>query len=178
MVSAPVNLQETFKTIIRSCRYIYKENKDYQGWAYLDVLAEMDSTTIAYSSGYFGLAMRSGFYEPVNPRRLSKKIKQKFKKNAELYAAASKMEQAGPLGFMRNEKCTCIDLSSEFRQLIEDKVKVCGIYGMDDGLYSQAQFDHLNSLINNNAYYYEQSSHSPFIDFQDAFIYDVCCWCK
>jgi len=83
LVSAPVNLQETFKTIIRSCRYIYKENKDYQGWTYLDVLAEMDSTTIAYSSGYFGLAMRSGFYEPVNPRRLSKKIKQKFKKNAD-----------------------------------------------------------------------------------------------
>jgi proline iminopeptidase len=178
LVSAPVNLQETFKTIISSCRNICKEKKDNQSLAFVDALAEMDSTTIAYSSGCFALAMRNGFYEPKKPKRLSKKIKQKFKKKTDLYAIASKMEQAGPLGFMRNENYTCIDLSADLKHLIDCKVKVYGIYGMDDGLYSMAQFDYLNSLINYNAYYYERSSHSPFIDFQKAFLFDVGGWCK
>lgn len=178
LVGAPVNLQETFKTILQSCRNIYREKNDLQRLTYVDFISKSDSTTIAYSSACFGLAMQNGFYSPEKPTRAAKKRNKKFKKESNLYGVSRKMAQAGPLGFMRNENYINIDLSEDLKELVQSKVKVYGLYGMEDGLYSRKQFDHLSELINGNAYYYEHCSHSVFIDMQESFLSDVRTWCR
>ncbi|NOQ72622.1 MAG: alpha/beta fold hydrolase [Crocinitomix sp.] len=179
MLSAPVNLQVTFKTILHSCALIHSQQKDVQSWAYVNALAKTDSTSIAYSSECFSLAMRNGFYSPKKPSKAARKIIQQFESNTALYQTASKLEKAGPLGFMRNENYTSIDLTEELNALVKNKVKIYGLYGQEDGLYSPAQIDELTGIIGkDNMAYLSKCSHNPFIDQQVLFLKHMLTWCK
>ena len=50
LVSAPVSLQETFRTIISESKDIYKKKKDSENLEYIEELPKMDTTSIEYSS--------------------------------------------------------------------------------------------------------------------------------
>lgn len=56
-------------------------------------------------------------------------------------------------------------------------VSIYGVYGQDDGLYSEAQIEKLKSLIGaSNVFYWEQCSHNVFIDQQKKFIDAIGVW--
>src|SRR5687767_769283 len=61
LVGAPVNLQESFKTIINSCKAIYTAKNDAANLMYIDKLEKMDTTTMEYASFCFMHAMQNGF---------------------------------------------------------------------------------------------------------------------
>lgn len=179
LVSAPVNLQESFKTILHACQVIYSQQKDVQSWAYVNALSQTDSSTIAYSSECFRLAMRNGFYLPKKATGAAKKIIKQFEEQEELYKVASKMEKTGPLGFIRNEKYTTIDLTEDIKTLVANKLKIYAIYGQEDGLYSSEQVEKLTNIIgSDNVKYLSRCSHSPFIDQQETFLKQVALWAQ
>ncbi|MFT5823533.1 MAG: proline iminopeptidase [Crocinitomix sp.] len=179
LLSAPVNLQVTFKTILHSCAQIHSQQKDVRSWAYVNALAKSDSTTITYSSECFSLAMHNGFYSPKKPTKAAREIIKLFEANKELYQIASKMEKAGPLGFMQNENYTTIDLTEELKTLVKNKVTIYGMYGQEDGLYSPAQIDELTNIIGDeNMVYLAKCSHNLFIDQQALFLKHLLLWCK
>lgn len=171
LVGAPVSLQETFRTIIKSCRKIYIEKKDSVQLNYLNTLEKMDTASIEYSSYCFSYAMLNNFYSPKKLMEEASSLYKQFKTDSLLIKYASKMTYEAPRGFMENESYTTIDLTSNLRNLLSKNIRIFGMYGKEDGLYSEDQINELSNLIgSSNIKYFENCSHSVFVDRRQEFI--------
>lgn len=178
LVSAPVSLQETFKTILRSSRKIYIEKNDATNLNYIDIIEKMDPTSVEYYAYSFGHAMQNGFY---SPRKMSEEAKTIYSNSAKdiSFKYASQMSREAPQGFLKNENYTSIDLTKTLQKLVSNKTKIYGLYGKDDGLYSPEQIVQLQKIIgNNNLKYFNDCSHNAFMDQQSLFINSMKNWAQ
>jgi len=165
LVGAPVSLQESFQTIIHTCKALYTEKDDKINLNYLAILEKMDTNSLEYSSYCFMHAMQNNFYSPKQLSEEAKEIYSKFKRDTILAKKSSEMTYPPTLGFWKNEKYTSLDLTEEIKNLKEMKIKIYGLYGKDDGLYSVRQIEKLKELIGNeNVGYFENCSHNVFMD--------------
>lgn len=179
LVSAPVSLQESFKTIIRSCEIIYTESNNATNLSYINMLKEMDPTSIQYSSYCFLHALQNGFYSPANPTPEAMEIYSLFRTDSTLLQYASKMGYTQPQGFWKNEGYTSIDLTENIKSMKTNGIPIFGIYGMEDGLYSADQVDQLRNMLGkDHILYLDNCSHSIFIDQQNSFILGLNNWLK
>ena len=179
LVGAPVSLQVTFKSIISKSKSIYQTKKDSVNLNYISMLENMDTTSIDYSSYCFAHAMQNGFYTPKNLTAEAKSIYSIFKTDTLLTKYASKMTVKAPKGFWKNEKYTTIDLTKNIQALLNQKIKIYGLYGKEDGLYSNTQVVELQNLIGtSNLKYFDNCSHNVFIDQQSQFIETIYMWTK
>lgn len=177
-VGAPVSLQESFKTIIAKSKNIYASKKDSSNLHYITMLESMDTTGIDYSSYCFRHAMQNGFYSVKNPTDESKSIYSKFRADT-LIKYASQMTSAAPMGFWKNEKYTTIDLTASIKSLQTKKIRLYGLYGKEDGLYSAEQVQKLQNLLgDSNLKYLDNCSHSVFIDQQTQFLEAIKNWAR
>lgn len=178
LVGAPVSLQETFKNIISRSKKIYEEKEDKVNLNYISMLESMDSLTMQYASYCFVHAMQNGFYSPKKLTDEAKAVYAEFLKNPDA-KLASKMTIEAPQGFANNEKYTTIDLTENIKNLKSKKIPVYGLYGKEDGLFSEKQVTDLQDITgNNNLFYLEDCSHNVFIDQQSKFIEKVKLWNK
>jgi proline iminopeptidase len=179
LVGAPVSLQNTFKTIIKTSKEIYTAKNDNVNLNYISMLENMDTTSIEYSSYSFMHAMQNGFYTPKEMSDEAKNIYTQFGTNEELKKFGSQMSYEAPQGFWQNENYTTIDLKPNLKLLLEKGFHIYGIYGKDDGLYSKEQVDELRKLLGEeNLKYIDNCSHSVFIDQQSLFIEALKDWLK
>lgn len=179
LVSAPVSLQQSFKTIIHSCENIYTESNHSTNLSYIKMLKEMDPTSIQYSSYCFLHAMQNGFYSPKKPTPEAMDIYSLFRTDSTLLQYASKMGYTQPQGFWKNEGYTSLDLTRNIISLKENGTPIYGIYGKEDGLYSIEQVDQLTTMLGEeHVLYVDNCSHSVFIDQQDVFILGLNDWLR
>lgn len=179
LVGAPVSLQSTFKNILSKSKSIYQTKKDSVNLNYISMLENMDTASLEYSSYCFGHAMQNGFYTPKNPSAEAKNIYSKFRTDTLLTKYASQMSYEAPQGFWQNEKYTTIDLTKNLQSLQKQNIKIYGLYGKDDGLYSTQQVTDLqNQIGSSNIKYYDNCSHNVFIDQQTQFIDAIKTWTK
>ncbi len=170
LVGAPVSLQETFKTILKSSRKIYESNNDKTNLNYIDMIEKMNPTSAEYYAYSFGHAMQNGFYTPKKMSDDAKAIYGNATKDP-AFTYASKMTYDAPQGFLKNESYTSIDLTNDLKSLVASSFKIFGLYGKDDGLYSPEQVKQLQELLGNDKVdYIDDCSHSVFIDQQKRFI--------
>lgn len=170
LISVPVSLQETFKTILRSSRKIYTQKNDLTNLNYIDMIEKMDPTSVEYYAYSFGHAMQNGFY---SPKKLSAEAKTIYSNSAKEapFKYAFQMTNEPPQGFLKNENYTSIDLTKTLQKLVLNKMKIYGLYGKEDGLYSPEQIMQLEQIIGkNNLTYLEDCSHNVFMDQQALFI--------
>ena len=178
LVGSPLSYQMTFKHIISRCKKIYTENSSPQ-LQYIEMLEKMDKNSIEYSSYSFMHAMQNRFYSPKNPTEEAKIIYSKFKTDTLLTKYASQMTYQAPQGFWKNEKYTTIDLTSNIKNVQAKNIKIRGLYGKDDGLYSADQVKKLQNLLGeNNLKYIDNCSHNVFVDQQSQFIDALETWTK
>lgn len=179
LAGAPINLQESFKHIIAKSKKIYEEKKDSINLNYIKLLTQLDTVKLEYSTYCFGHAMQNGFYSPKNPTIESKEIYKKAFLDTTFKKHASKMTYDGPRGFWTNEKYTTLDLTLSIKKLISQQISIYGIYGKEDGLYSEKQIQDLKQLVGmNNIKYLENCSHNVFIDQQKIFIESIQNWIR
>lgn len=177
LVGAPVSLQATFKNILVRSKSIYQTKKDSVNLKYISMLENMDTTSIEYSSYCFGHAMQNGFYTPAKPSEEAKSIYSKFRTDPLLTKYASQMSYEAPTGFWKNEKYTTIDLTEKLKTLQIKNVEIYGLYGKEDGLFSEQQINDLQDLIGNSQLrYLDNCSHNVFIDQQTEFIVAIKTW--
>lgn len=170
LVSAPVSLQESFKTIQNASRKIYEAKGDKTSLDYLDVLDKMDHSSMQYATFTFMHAMQNGFYQPKNATPEAKAIYAAMAADPN-FKYVQEMSREAPMGFWTSEKYTTLDLTSNIKNLKTKKVKVFGIYGKEDGLYSPEQVAALSAIIGNeNTIYLDGASHNVFIDQQPQFL--------
>lgn len=178
LASAPVSLQETFKTILTSCRKIYIQKQDKTNLNYINMIEKMDTTSAQYFAYSFGHAMQNGFYSPKNMSDEAKTIYENSKKN-DAFKNVMIMTNEAPTNFLKNENYTSINLSKNLKKLIKNKTKIFGIYGKEDGLYSEKQVVDLANIIeSHNLKYLENCSHNVYIDQQNIFIESLNIWLK
>lgn len=179
LVGAPIALQESFETIIAKCKTIYQEKNEATNLQYISMLETMDSTTMQFSSYCFAHAMQNGFYSPKNPTGEAKLLYAKFKSDSTLLKYAAQMTFEGPQGFWKNEKYTTLDLTTNLRALKEKGIPLFGLYGKEDGLYSAEQIAGLGEIIGvENVNYFNDCSHSVFVDQQSLFVEALNRWMK
>ncbi|TXD53423.1 MULTISPECIES: alpha/beta hydrolase [unclassified Polaribacter] len=171
LVSAPLSMQETLSTILKSSKSIYISNKDSVNLNYINMLEKMDKNSIEFSSYCFSHAMQNGFYYPKEPTKEAVNIYSKFKTDSLLLKYSSKMTYEAPRGFWQNEKYTTLDLNENLKRVVKNSTPVFGLYGKDDGLFSESQVRNIENLIGeNNLEYLHNCSHNLFIDQQTKFI--------
>lgn len=178
LVSTPISLPETFKTILQSSRKIYSERNDAANLNYIDMIEKMDPTSVEYYAYSFGHAMQNGFY---SPKKMSEEAKVIYSNSAKdvSFKYISKMSREAAQGFLKNENYTSIDLSKTLQKLVSNKTKIYGLYGKDDGLYSPEQIDELQKIIGiDNLNYFDDCSHNVFMDQQSLFINALKNWTK
>src|SRR5690606_7764044 len=174
LVGAPMSLQETFATIIKSSRTIYENKKDSINLKYLSMLESMDKSSIQYSAYTFMHAMQNGFYSTKQPTEEAKQVYDRFLKDTLLIKQASEMSYQAPEGFWQNERYTTLDLTENLKNLMAKKIPLYGLYGKEDGLYSEEQITSLQSLIGkDNLKYLDNCSHNVFADQQTIFLTEV-----
>jgi proline iminopeptidase len=179
LVGAPVSLQKSFKNILSKSKTLYQSRSDSTNLKYIAMLEKMDTSSIEYSTYCFVHAMQNGFYSPKNPSADAKSIYSTFKTDTLLLKYGSKMSITAPQSFWKNERYTTLDLSKNLQELVKQKIKIYGLYGKDDGLYSAEQIAELQNLIGlKHVEYLESCSHSVFIDQQIQFIDFIQTWTK
>ncbi|WP_232829229.1 alpha/beta hydrolase [Aureibaculum luteum] len=177
LVAAPLSLQETFSTIIKSSKSIYENKKDSINLMYIGMLEKMDKYSLEYSSYSFGHAMQNGLYTPKAPSKEALVIYTKLKTNPLFVAKGATMTFQAPKGFWENENYTSIDLTQDLNDVLKNKTQVFGLYGTEDGLYSEEQIMKLKNIISkHNFKYMDNCSHNVFIDQQDQFIDSLKAW--
>lgn len=171
LVGAPVSFQAVLRTIINNSRIIYEERKDSVNLRMINYLAKADTASIDYSSNCFRHAMLNGFYSAKTPTPEAKRILLAFRNDSALFRYAGMMNNAPVRGFWKKEKYTTIDISPQLSMLRATNIRVLGLYGKEDGLFSPQQVRHLQSLIGENqVQYLDNCSHNVFIDRQAEFI--------
>jgi proline iminopeptidase len=179
LVGAPVDLQESFKTIITAVKEIYQQKGDQSNLAYIAALEKMDKSSLEYSSYSLLHAMQNGFYTPKKPGEEAKQIYASFRTDSLLRQYASQMSYQAPQGFWKNEQYTSLNLQENLKQLQVKNIKIRALYGKDDGLYSVAQVAALQKLLGeDNLKYLDDCSHNVFIDQQSQFLDFVEKWAK
>lgn len=179
LVGAPVSLQKSFKNILSRSKTLYQSRSDSTNLKYIAMLEKMDTSSIEYSTYCFVHAMQNGFYSPKNPSADAKSIYSTFKTDTLLLKYGSKMSITAPQNFLENERYTTLDLSKNLQELVKQKIKIYGLYGKDDGLYSAELIAELQNLIGSkHVEYLENCSHSVFIDQQFQFIDFIQTWTK
>jgi len=179
LVSAPLALQESLATILKSSKSIYIKNKDSVNLNYISMLEKMDKSTMEYASYCFAHAMQNGFYTPKAPTKEAVAIYKTFKTDSLLIKHSSKMTYQAPMGFWKNEKYTTLDLNENIKSVIKHSIPVFGLYGKEDGLFSQTQIKHVENLVGEtNLEYFNDCSHNPFVDQHTKFINAIKKWIK
>ncbi|MDP5228818.1 MAG: alpha/beta hydrolase [Cellulophaga sp.] len=171
LVGAPLDMQQTLKTIVSSAKEIYTTKNDAVNLNYINMLENMDSKSLEYSSYTFMHAMQNGFYNTKSPSPEAISLYQLFNTDEELKKYASIMDYNSPSGFWKNEKYTSLNLSENLKNIRQQNISIYGLYGKDDGLYDTPQIEALKMLIGSkNVLYVENCSHNVFIDQQKIFI--------
>ena len=171
LVSAPLSMQETLSTILKSSKSIYISNKDSVNLNYITMLERLDKSTIEYSSYCFRHAMQNGFYYPKAPTEEALAIYKKFQTDPLLIKYSSQMTYEAPKGFWENESYTTLDLYENLKELLKNGTPVFGLYGTEDGLFSASQIKNIENLIGeDHLKYISNCSHNLFIDQQTTFI--------
>ncbi len=177
LVAAPLSMQETFFTIIKTSKSMYEKNKDSTNLKYIGMLEKMDKNSLEYSSYSFGHAMQNGFYTPKEPSEEAIAIYTKLKTDTSFITGGATMTIEAPKGFWKNENYTSIDLTQNLKNVLKNKIQIFGLYGTEDGLYSEEQVIELKKIIPViNFKYIENCSHNVFIDQQEQFITALKTW--
>jgi proline iminopeptidase len=177
LVAAPLSIQETLSTIIKTSKSIYESNNDNTNLKYIGMLETMDKNSLEYSSYSFGHAMQNNFYTPKAPSEEALAIYTKFKSDTLVKSKDAKMTMEAPKEFWKNENYTSIDLTQNLKNVLKHKIEIFGLYGTEDGLYSKEHVKKIKGIISkNNLKYMENCSHNVFIDQQNLFIESLKAW--
>lgn len=177
LVSALVNLQETYNTIIRSCKAIYKEKGDTNSLKELAALAALDRGAIEFRRGCFQHASRNGLFHTPHRTAAAKEIYKKLDTDTLYRHYAALNNDIPSYEFWKNEHYSLINNTPVIKQLKEHGVKIFAIYGKDDGLYSPEQVADLQQIIGkDHVLYLPDAAHYLYNDQQELFLEGLKKW--
>lgn len=171
LVSALVDLQETYRTIIASCKNIYTTKNDANGLKDLAALEKLDRSSIEFRRGCFKQASKNGFFATPNRTLAAQAIYKQLDADT-LYQHYANLNNDTPGNeFWKHEKYSTINNLPVIDKLVKQGIPVFAMYGKDDGLYSPAQIASLKAVIGpDNILYMRDAAHYLYNDQQVHFL--------
>jgi proline iminopeptidase len=175
LCSSLVSQQKSYDTILSSAKAIYQSKNDTLNLDELASISRMDTNSLAYRTLVFKHASANGFFTLSTPNDRAKTIYNSYKSDT-LIARYVKNEQAVST-FWRHEPDHNIDITPIIKCLRQKAIPVYALYGKQDGLYSSEQITGLKRIIGGeNVKYFDNCSHTVFIDQQELFLSAVSSW--
>ncbi len=177
LTSALISQQETYDHILDSVTKIYTEKGDAERLKKVAEIRAMDKNTAEYRKACFDQGSENGFFKVADPTADAKK------RWADYYASAfyknDVRNKNAPALFYQNEPRKNTEVSPELKSLKQKKVKIYGLYGKQDAIFSVTQINKLETLLGpNNLRYVDKASHYFFVDQQEVFLDNVAGWLK
>lgn len=177
LCSALVSQQKSYETILRSAREIYENKKDSVNLKEVSAISTMDTNSLEYRTLVFKHASANGFFSLSAPNDRAKAIYNSYSTDP-LINSYVKNERA-VASFWEHEPRHNIDVMPQLKYLRELRIPVYALYGKQDGLYSNEQISDIGRVIGTDRIrYFDQCSHTLFIDQQELFLAALSEWLK
>ncbi|WP_310589018.1 alpha/beta hydrolase [Dyadobacter crusticola] len=177
LCSALVSQQKSYETILRSARRIYENKKDSVNLKEVSAIAKMDTNSLAYRTMVFKHASANGFFSLPMPNDHAKAIYDTYQTDS-LITSYVKNEHAVAT-FWKHEPKHNIDVTPQLKYLQKLRIPVYALYGKQDGLYSNEQISEIGRIIGSDRVkYFDQCSHTLFIDQQELFLAALSKWLR
>ncbi|WP_170137736.1 alpha/beta hydrolase [Chitinophaga dinghuensis] len=179
LVSALVDVQATYSTIIESCSDIYRKRKDSAGLQDLAALQKLDRGSQEFRRGCFRQASRNGFFATPHRDSAAVEIYKRLDTDTLYQQYAAKSNDAPVSGFWQNEHYSMINNIPVLQRLKKSGMPIFAIYGKDDGLFSVKQIAELERITgakNARLAYFDHAAHYLYNDQQQSFLHAFSLW--
>lgn len=172
LVDALFSQQETYDHILKSIAKLALAKKDTVSLSRISLISSLDRRSAAYRKLCYDLASAYGYFRMPHPTPKSEQLELSYQ-NSEYGKTNIRNDQA-PLLFYKNERQVNIDTRQILKHIQEMNVKLFGIYGRQDRIFSNKQLGDIRQLIGNKRFdLIDNCSHYPFVDQQQLFIEDI-----
>lgn len=177
LISALLNLQETYRTILRRSRAHYMATHDTARLHALDTVEKLDPFSMAFRKACFRNASQNGYFATPQPSAQARALYRQLDSNATYQRISGTQNDRAINTFFETEHYTHINILPDLQRLTAAGMPLYALYGKDDGLYSPAQVAAVAKIAGKgHLQYLEHASHTLFIDRQDAFVPALVTW--
>lgn len=172
LVDALFSQQETYDHILKSITKLALVKKDTTSLRRIFFISSLDYKSADYRKMCYDLASTYGYFQMPHPTSESKHLELHYQ-NSE-YGKTNIRNDKAPLLFYKNERKVNIDTKQILKDIQNMNVKLFGIYGKQDQIFSNKQLRDIQQLIGNKRFdLIENCSHYPFVDQQKRFVNDI-----
>ena len=172
LVDALFSQQETYDHILQSITKLARAKKDTASLSRISLISSLDRRSADYRKLCYDLASTYGYFKMPHPTPESKQLELHYQ-NSE-YGRTNIRNDKAPLLFYKNERQVNIDTKQILSDIQKKNVKIFGIYGGQDQIFSNKQLADIRQLIGEKRFdLIDNCSHYPFVDQQQRFIYDI-----
>ncbi|MFD2598948.1 alpha/beta hydrolase [Sphingobacterium corticis] len=169
LVGALFSQQETYDHILDSCAILSNRHNDKDMRDKILATRSLDTLSAEYRKQCYDIAAKFGFFKMPNSTISSTEIKSNYEHG--VFAKDNIRNDNAPLLFYKNESQVNIDTKSNLRNIKAAGVKLAGIYGWQDNIFSGKQKSDIKNLIGEDrCLFIDNCSHYPFVDQQELFI--------
>ena len=169
LVGALFSQQESYDHILDTSLKIATEKSDTATLSKISYLKSIDKKSEQYRKQTYEVASHFGFFKMPAPTEESKRVSLGYENS--VFSKSNIRNDNAPRLFYKNESLVNIDTKPIIKNILNKGVKISGIYGMQDGIFSKKQFSDMQNLIGvSNFYTIENCSHYPFVDQQGKFL--------
>lgn len=171
LVGALFSQQESYDHILNTSLTMAVQKKDTAILKKISNIKSMDKNSEQYRKQTYEVASHFGFFKMPRPTEESKRVNEQYENS---FSKSNIRNDKAPLLFYENESRVNIDTKPMLKNLLNKKLKLSAIYGLQDGVFSKKQLSDLKKITGAaNFYTIENCSHYPFVDQQEKFLNSV-----
>lgn len=172
LIGALFSQQESYDHILQTIGKLAIAKIDTVSIRQISLIRRMDSGSADYRKQIYGLASDYGYFDMTEPTKESVQLRSAYL--ASDFGKNNVRNDQAPLLFYTNEKKVSLNIKPVLKDLQEKKIKLFGIYGKDDRIFSAKQITDISKIVGITHFdLIENCSHYPFVDQQRLFIADV-----
>lgn len=170
LLSAPVNYQSMFKTILKEAEVIARSNKDSISLKEINAIKKIDTNKLEYQARIQQLSFNLKLHEPLSSNADRDLVIEEMKKNKK-FPITEKIRIPPMQGFFSNERYSLLDMEYDIKKCIDAGIPVMAIYGTNDRIIDEKHRNRMKSIVGGaNFAEIPNCGHEPYIDQRDKFI--------
>lgn len=176
LAGALFSQQETYDHILKTSKKNYTEGKDSLMLSEISKIEKLPKNSAQYRKQCYEVASKNNYFKMPFPTADANKLRENYELSE--FGKKNIRNDNAPILFYKNESKNNIDTKPILKNLIK-QVKLFGIYGQQDGVFSEKQLIDLEKIVKKqNFKIIENCSHYMFVDQQQIFINAIVKWLK
>jgi len=169
LVAALFAQQESYNHILNSATVDAVQKGDTSTLNKIERIKTLDTSSADYRQSVYDIGSSYGYFKMPRPTKESIAVNTLYERGV-FFKQNIRNDQA-PILFYKNESRRNIDTKPILSTLSSNGLKLFGIYGQNDGIFSKKELSDLKEITGrNNWFSIENCSHYPFVDQQVVFL--------